>query len=416
MNYTYLLIMIITVVTVSVGIINLILSILYFSFNFKNSHCDIKENIKKRRVDILLNLDVRDEEIFDELNLLLSLNYSNKKIDLIGSVDSNNLINKIIEKYSLHMVKTHFKYVLNKDEIFSMYENDYIRLFVKEKDSKWNYFNALIDNINFDLFIIKEKDVSLTYDALNILEDAFEKDDNIKITFSNVVNEININEENGRIKGLSSFNLEKFILYYKNIFYNFYSLLFYKFTKNTLLLNSHIFMINSSIIKNTGFSEQSNNPLNEIINNGLEEKNSIYVNNYLAIRENSNIKENIGRSARTMSREIKEVVKKSQGISFVKGMYFINMKFCCIFKIPLLIILFVLMGIGILSFDFFFFFIIIYLAFSILVDEIIIMSSSNKSLNLGVHNKFIIFLYTFFYSFLVKQIVDIWTLIEGAKK
>ena len=177
MSILYVIFIIFIVYTIMYGIVSLfsavIPSIMVFNNLMKNKKRYLEVEKEGKKITLILNEEKNINEFILKINNLTKLDYENYDIFIVVSSNNTFLSKRIISTFKLQKENKSFIYNINKEEIISIYSNGKINLLIKEQGSKWNNINAVIDNIDSDLFMVLEENIDIERTSLSKLAREF---------------------------------------------------------------------------------------------------------------------------------------------------------------------------------------------------------------------------------------------------
>lgn len=383
MNILYIIFIIMMVYTVMYAVLSflsaLVPSLLLYHHLIKNKkrYCEYDKEENGKKITLILNLERNINEFILKINSLVTLDYENYDIYIVASEKNLYSVKKIIDVFNLEKKEKNFNYQINKDEIISLYSNGKINLLNKEKSNIYNNINAVIDNIQSDLFMVIEEGIFPQKNALNKLAREFMLNDNTLFNMGVIKNDTYIQRQGLNFEGIKTHNFFQSAIVLKGIKNKLFLKTFnYEFCDGYEEGNNFV-MYNLEKVRNVGgFSNKNINPNNSLKQKLVDNFGGEYFMDYeaLAIKESGEIKDYLDYEIK--STYFNRTVEKSQNsfLNAIKVYGFLSKTLASVLDLIILVFSLVLAFIGVITFEMFFSLFIIYISFETIKNILLVIS------------------------------------------
>lgn len=415
MSILYVIFIVFVVYTIMNGIISLLSaivpSIMVFNKLIKNKkrYFDVEKEGKK--ITLILNEEENINEFILKINDLTNLDYEDYDIYVVACGENDLLIKKIISTFHLQKKNKSFLYGINKEEIISFYSNNKINLLIKEKSSKWNNINAVIDNIDSDLFMVVEENISLERSSLNKLVRQFMLYDDNLFSMGIIKTKAYIEEENLNYRGIKNHNFLLGGVILKSI-------------KNKLFLKTfneefccgfengnNFTLYNKEKVKNVGgFSSNNINPNNDLKYRLTCKYGERYYIDYeaFAFKKEEESKHYLQNEMYSTYINMKNqnTINSFMGLSKFYG--FLSSVLNPILELPIIVFSLIFVFLKVITIKEFLLFILLYISFDILKNIILVITDKiSIGKNTNIIETLELFGYCIIYDFGLRQFYDL---------
>uniref|UniRef100_UPI00110639B0 hypothetical protein n=1 Tax=Anaerofustis stercorihominis TaxID=214853 RepID=UPI00110639B0 len=381
MSILYVIFIIFIVYTIMYGIVSLfsavIPSIMVFNNLMKNKkrYLDVEKEGKK--ITLVLNEEKNINEFILKINDLTKLDYENYDIFIIVSSNNTFLSKRIISTFKLQKENKSFIYNINKEEIISIYSNGKINLLIKEQGSKWNNINAVIDNIDSDLFMVLEENIDIERTSLSKLAREFMLFDDNLFSMGIIKSRVYISEENLSFKEIKTHNFLLGSVIIKSIKNKLFLKTFNEEFCSGFESGNNFTLYNKNKVKDVGgFSDNCINPNNDLKNRLTKKFGDRYNIDYeaLAFKQEEDFKPYLFNEMYStyINAKNQNAINSFMGLS--KFYEFLSSVLNPILELPIIIFSLVLAFLKVISIKEFLLFILLYIAFDILKNILLVIT------------------------------------------
>ena len=381
MSILYIIFIIFIVYTIMYGIVSLfsavIPSIMVFNNLIKNKkrYLDVEKEGKK--ITLILNEEKNINEFILKINSLTKLDYENYDIFIVVSSNNTFLSKRIISTFKLQKENKSFIYNINKEEIISIYSNGKINLLIKEQSRKWNNINAVIDNIDSDLFMVLEENIDIERTSLSKLAREFMLFDDNLFSMGIIKSRIYIDEENLNFKGIKTHNFLLGSVILKSIKNKLFLKTFNEEFCSGFESGNNFTLYNRKKVKDVGgFVDNCINPNNDLKNRLTKEFGDRYSIDYeaLAFKQEEDFKPYLFNEMYStyINAKNQKAINSFMGLS--KFYEFLSSVLNPILELPIIIFSLVLAFLNVISIKEFLLFLLLYISFDILKNILLIIT------------------------------------------
>ena len=381
MSILYVIFIILIVYTIMYGVISLfgavIPSIMVFNNLIKNKKRYLDVEKKGKKITLILNEEKNINEFILKINDLTKLDYENYDIFIVVSSNNTFLSKRIISTFKLQKENKSLIYNINKEEIISIYSNEKINLLIKEQSSKWNNINAVIDNIDSDLFMVLEENIDIERTSLSKLAREFMLFDDNLFSMGIIKSRIYTSEENLNFKGIKTHDFLLGSVILKSIKNKLFLKTFNEEFCSGFESGNNFTLYNRNKVKDVGgFCDKCINPNNDLKNRLTKKFGDRYSIDYeaLAFKQEEDFKPYLFNEMYStyINAKNQNAINSFMGLS--KFYEFLSSVLNPILELPIIIFSLVLAFLKVISIKEFLLFILLYIAFDILKNILLIIT------------------------------------------